>query len=385
MDYSTEDLRKYSRMWDDIVRDANPRLWERGVKLLKLTPLWSQIASDPDFRDASDDEIASEVKAMLCSDRGEQIFEMMKQDSIAKNDFKQWLTWTKLEQWLGQFWDFVQSWLSKRAVSVSAMTGKEVSGITLDDIVDKTVLDYVSAQEHASSPRVVICTSLPFIKTKFGDLHKLAKAGDADSANRIVSGVASPEKFKHFGVNHPNAVLVPIIADEALGHNQLPYQLAAYASKSCGLPVCTDIYQSVRAHHTGASKIDRFLRIPQFAGPVEQGREYIIVDDHCTQGATINALRQYIHQNGGYVVGYATLSASAGGTMPEIDKDQLTALRQSDPDGKLESAIKTAYGYPNGFEDLTHGQARFLSIASNRTMVLQFLTDQQQNIGSMKR
>lgn len=374
MDYTQEDLKKYSRLWDDVVREANPKLWQRGVDLIRQTPLWDEVASMPEFKDASDDEIASEAKSILCSDRGAEIFEQMKKNCIAKDDFKQWLTWTKLEKWLSKFWRFVDSWLSTKAVSVAAMTGKEVKDITLDDIVDKTVLDFVSAQEHASAPRVFICTSLPNIKTKYGELHHRAKSGDADAANQLVSAVATPERFRHFGISHPNAVFVPVIADEALGHNQLPAQLAAYASKSSGLPVCTDIYQSVRAYHTGASKIDRFLRIPQFAGPVERGREYIIVDDHCTQGATINALRQYIHQNGGYVVGYATLSASAGGTMPEINADQLQALRQSDPDGHLEAAIRNAYNYPNGFEDLTHGQARFLSIPSNATEVLNHLT-----------
>ncbi len=375
MEYGVDELKKYSRLWDGIVMDANPRLWAQGVKLMRQTELWNKVASDPEFKDATDDEIASEIKSMLCSDRGSQIFRRMEVESLAKNDFKKWMTWNRLESWLGQFWGFVQSWLGKKSLSVAAMTGKEASQITLDEIVDKTVLDFVAAQECASAPRVVIFTSLPFIKAKYGDLHLKAKSGDVEAAHQLVSAVASPEKFRQLGLDHPDAALLPVIADEATGHNQIPNQLAAYASKVSGLPVCTDIYQSVRAKHTGASKIERFLRVPRFAGPVEPGRKYVLIDDHATQGSTLGALRQYIRYHGGQVVGYATLSASAGGTMPEIGKEMLEQLRANDSDGRLEKAVSETYGYPNGFEDLTHGQARFLSIASNAQEVLSHYED----------
>lgn len=385
MEYNQEDLVKYSRLWDQIVMEANPRLWNRGVKLMRQTELWDKTASSPEFLDATDDEIASETKAVLCSDRGKQIFKKMEVESIAKEDFRKFHTWNRLESWLGEFWDFVESWLGRKSLSVANMTGKEAEKVTLEDIVDKTVLDFVSSKENAASPNVTIFTSLPFIKSKYEDLHHRAKSGDKEAANQLVSEVASPEKFQKIGLDHSDAILLPVIADEALGHNQLPMQLAAYASKASGLEVCTDIYQSVRARHTGASKIERFLRVPQFNGPVERGRKYVIIDDHSTQGSTISSLRQYIKDNGGLVVGYATLSASAGGTMPEISKEMLASLREKDKDGKLEEAVRTAYGFPRGFEDLTHGQARFLSVASNAEEVKRNVFESSQDVARAHR
>lgn len=377
MDYSIEDLKKYSKLWDDVVMEANPKLWERGVELMKEIPLWEETANQDEFLTATDDEIAHKVKSILCDQNGQEILDKMKAESKAKGDFKQYRAWNLLEKWLGEFWDFVKSWVSQRSFTGTKFSNQEIKAISLEDIVNKTILDFVAAQEKASSPKCLICTSYQHIRMAYDDLHRQAKAGDAEAADQLVSAVFNPNKFKQFGLDHPNALIVPVAAKERTGHNQLPIQFAKHVARASGLKVSDTIYQSVKANHTGASKLDRFLSIPKFDGEVEPDREYIILDDHATQGGTLNALRTYIQRKGGYVVGMATIDSSAGGTNLEATQKQLQALRKLDPDGELEDAIKEHYGYPRGFEDLTSNQARFLTTKGNAEEVMEHFNSEK--------
>ena len=80
-----------------------------------------------------------------------------------------------------------------------------------------------------------------------------------------------------------------------------------------GLKVSDEIFQA-ETTETKKRRGGNFwthLRTPvTFTGRVEKGREYVLVDDHCTYGTTFAALRNFIESNGGKVIECHALTAS---------------------------------------------------------------------------
>ena len=218
-------------------------------------------------------------------------------------------------------------------------------------------------------PKVMLQTTLANIKQKWPKLHEAANAGSNEAALKLVQNIlgderigkkANPkwEKLRALAEAHPGAIVVPVHAEEATGRNRIPAQYAVMIKKITGLPVGIDIVQSVRAHHTGANASDRMTRRAAFDGPVERGAEYLLVDDHVTQGGTLNELRKYIQSHGGKVVAVTTLTASQFSDTLAISRDAVLGL-YAKFGNKLDEELQTA-GIANGVAELTQSQAREL-------------------------
>ncbi|MBR1921678.1 MAG: hypothetical protein IJ829_06720 [Kiritimatiellae bacterium] len=218
-------------------------------------------------------------------------------------------------------------------------------------------------------PKVMLQTTLANIKQKWPELHTQAKAGSREAALELVRNVlgeervgnkANPkwEKLRALADAHPDAIVVPVHAEEATGRNKIPMTYARMIEKIAGLRVEPSIVQSVRAHHTGANAVERMTRRAAFDGPVQVGAEYILVDDHVTQGGTLNELRKYIQSHGGKVVAVTTLTASQFSDTISISRDAIQGLYAkygSSIDEELQQA-----GIANGVAELTQSQAREL-------------------------
>ncbi len=150
-------------------------------------------------------------------------------------------------------------------------------------------------------------TTRAALMSRHADLFDKAKAGGVRAAAQLVRAVAKPDKVRELIAAHPNASIVaPVYAEERRGRNQIPRAFAKYIAKVAGIAYDGSIVQTVRANHTGANAAHRLLAEPEFEGEVRKGAEYIIVDDHITQGGTVNALRDHIESNGGRVVAQTT-------------------------------------------------------------------------------
>ena len=65
---------------------------------------------------------------------------------------------------------------------------------------------------------------------------------------------------------------------------------------------------------TGADTMQRLIALSEFAGAVEVGASYVLVDDVSTMGGTLADLANYIQENGGRVAGSVLLvNASRSG------------------------------------------------------------------------
>ncbi len=201
-----------------------------------------------------------------------------------------------------------------------------------------------------------------------------AKAGDLAAAVRLVSDLVSPkmaeEVRRRFG---PDDLFVPVIAEEASGRNAIPRQLAEHLAAIAGAHTATGIVQTTRSYHTGAGAMERLISRPRFAGPVQPGRRYVLVDDVTTMGGTLAELAHHIQEGGGKVAGVVTLANASrlGVWVPrpqqirEIERRFGDAVREATG---IEPAALTAAEahYVLNFRDADSFRARVASAMGQR-------------------
>ena len=110
-----------------------------------------------------------------------------------------------------------------------------------------------------------------------------AKSGDADAALTLalllVSDAAVAE-LRHL-IGAMSVTLVPVVADETMGFNAIPDALAQVLARDLNSPAASgEIVQTNMVGHTRARSFQRLVTPAEFEGPVETGRDYLLVDDH---------------------------------------------------------------------------------------------------------
>jgi len=151
---------------------------------------------------------------------------------------------------------------------------------------------------------------------------KAAKACDSKAAKALVNDLVRPEDIEQARERLPQgAIYVALHAEEAAG-NKIPVALAdRYASELAG-SVATEIVQTNETHHTGSRAMNRLVTRPEFDGPVEPGKSYVLVDDVVTLGGTLAEAANYIESKGGKVAGAIVLAnASRTGTLAPKRED----------------------------------------------------------------
>ena len=172
--------------------------------------------------------------------------------------------------------------------------------------------------------------------------------------------------------------MVPVHALEDQGINRIPAAFAELLAEQLGLEVETRIIQANVVNHTGASGWERMARPPLFAGDVQPGRNYLIVDDFVGQGGTLANLRGHLIAGGGAVLGAATLTGKGYSATLDMQPGILVALRAKHGQ-ELENWWKQSFGY--GFDRLTESEGRYLLRAEDadtvRTRILAARSEEQ--------
>ena len=188
--------------------------------------------------------------------------------------------------------------------------------------------------------------------------YAAAKAGDPEAATRFVNDMIDPVKLDALRatIRECRPTVVAVHAEEAAGRNAIPERYAALLSRDLGLPLDEDIIQANEPRRTGQNGEYRLSVHSEFDGPVQAGRDYLIVDDDVTQGGTLADLRSYLDNRGGRVVAATTLTGSRQSEILAPRPETLAALRAKVPD--LESRWQRAFGHD--FSGLTQGEANYL-------------------------
>lgn len=151
--------------------------------------------------------------------------------------------------------------------------------------------------------------------------YKMAKAGNVESAIRLVRDLVKTESIQAASSFGDGVIYVPVHAEEASGRNKIPDALAAHYAANAGGQFGAGIMQANRAYHTGANAMERLLSRAEFSGKVEPGKRYVLVDDVTTMGSTLADLASYIRSQGGEVVGSVVLvNAARSGMMIAASK-----------------------------------------------------------------
>lgn len=215
------------------------------------------------------------------------------------------------------------------------------------------------------------------IRKRYPQLHESAKHGDVMDAYRLVDKVADDKKIAQLQAKYPEAIVAYPHAEDRRGRNAIP---SAFADKfaDAGFEVDEDIVQTNRVYRTDANKFDRLIKRARFDGEVQAGREYILIDDHITSGATMRDMKDYIESKGGKVVAVQALEGSAGATKMAITPELKEQLINN---GVTDEQLKEL-GISRSVENLTAGEARELLTLSKRGR--DFRTKEQQKISSRR-
>lgn len=94
--------------------------------------------------------------------------------------------------------------------------------------------------------------------------------------------------------------------------NALPFAYRALLAKLLEGIEENNIVLESRVGRTKLTRFGRYLFQPSFYGNVNRERPYILLDDVCTLGGTLAALRSHIIRNGGTVIAYSALANDSG-------------------------------------------------------------------------
>lgn len=188
---------------------------------------------------------------------------------------------------------------------------------------------------------------------EFKELHEKAKNGDIEAAAKFIINIIKKSVINEIKNKYPDAIIAPIVAEEASGKNKLPYVYALMFEQK-GFKIA-EIKQIHKANHTGADKNGRLIRRARFSGEVLPNRTYIILDDQVNMGGSLRDLRDYIETNGGKVVAATTLTAE-----PDSDKLKPTSEildRFKKLGGQLDATLRY-YGITDNPAGLTNKEAK---------------------------
>lgn len=143
---SEHPIHEYTHLWDRTVQKHNPKLWQRGVELMKQTSLWNEILNADNYgklwqsmnlsKEKLESLIASEVHARLVGENGEKLL-----TNIAKNKGSENII-SKLKQWILDMWKEVKatfgSWSKE---DLDNLTLKDFNHMTVRDLVESKSLD----------------------------------------------------------------------------------------------------------------------------------------------------------------------------------------------------------------------------------------------------
>lgn len=187
--------------------------------------------------------------------------------------------------------------------------------------------------------------------------YPAAKAGDFKAALLAVQDLMSTIELDALTPYvEQQAILLPVLAQEAQGRNKLPLALALYLEHKLGLKVELGIGQATKVSRTSLSGLDRVFTVPEFTGKALAGTAYILLDDTLTQGGTFAALASHIQQQNAFVAGAIALTGKQYSARLNLDDALLEQLR--DKHGELESTFQTVTGY--NYAALTTSEGRTL-------------------------
>ena len=190
--------------------------------------------------------------------------------------------------------------------------------------------------------------------------YQAAKAGNGAAATELVNETMSEQQNIYLAdlLRGRRPTLVSAHAYEREGVNAIPENFAVEISKALSWPHDFGVAQINVVSHTGADGFSRLARQAEFAGEVQAGCEYVLVDDFVGMGGTLANLKGYIESNGGRVLAAVCLTGK-----PHSAKLALAVARLSELRKKHGTELETWWidRFAHAFDALTKSEARYLT------------------------
>jgi hypothetical protein len=151
---------------------------------------------------------------------------------------------------------------------------------------------------------------------------------------------------------------VPVLELEEKGVNFIPYALAEALAKH-GLSLELTIRQLSGIKRKSLKGAERILPRKVFAGPVEPGRLYLLVDDVLTQGGTIHELRHHIVNNGGEAVAGSSLAFARWSNIIAIEATTVKNITERFGRAQVENILQE-FNIAGRVEALTQSEGRYI-------------------------
>lgn len=200
-------------------------------------------------------------------------------------------------------------------------------------------------------------TALPHGELANHPDYAAAKAGDPAAALRLARDVVTPEFVDKVRAAIPagsDPLIVPVVAREAGGENDIPRMAAEVLAQRMGLKADSEITQVDKVSRGGSDAMHRLANQPAFEGKVEAGQNYVLLDDTLAQGGTLAQLKTHIEREGGHVLLATSLTAKDYSRKLALDPNTLRQMRGRF--GSIEDWWKQQFGH--GFDGLTESEAR---------------------------
>ena len=190
--------------------------------------------------------------------------------------------------------------------------------------------------------------------------YKAAKSGDGALAIALVNDTMSESQNQRLAqlLRGHTPTLVSAHAYEREGVNAIPEIFADELSKVLGWPVDAAVLQTNVVAHTGADGFARLARQAEFAGAIQPGCDYVLVDDFVGMGGTLANLKGYIESQGGRVLAAVSLTGKPHSAKLAPTPERLHELRMKHGTDFENWWIGR---FAHAFDALTESEARYLA------------------------
>lgn len=190
--------------------------------------------------------------------------------------------------------------------------------------------------------------------------YKAAKAGHGPSATSLINDTMSEQQNQRLVdlLRGHSPTLVSAHAYEREGINAIPEVFAVEISKAVGWPHDTTFAQVNVVAHTGADGFSRLARQAEFAGAVQKGCEYVLVDDFVGMGGTLANMKGYIESKGGKVLAAVSLTGKPHSAKLALSPERLHELRMKHGTELENWWIRR---FAHAFDALTESEARYFA------------------------
>ena len=201
-----------------------------------------------------------------------------------------------------------------------------------------------------------------------------AKCGNDEAAIKLVDVNLTDDTTRaiSYFIKDQNPCLLPVIATCEKGTDKIPLAMASVIADRLNLDVEIGIVQIDQLERNDDAP-ERLLGYnPRFAGTVETGRSYLILDDSLSMGGSVASLRGFIENRGGHVTSAMVMNADDRSLELPVTPQMVEDL-ESKHGSEVNQFFQENFNY--GIDKLTQREATYIKNAPSFDRIRDSITE----------